>query len=197
MRKTLMEFLNEKIPISNESKELLVLSTVRLEVKKGHMLVKPSQLCNHIYYIEKGITRTFYYKDEKQSTDWVESEGKFTTIIDCFLSNKPSNKYLEVLEDSVLWSLESREFERLCSINNEIQYLARLVYHDTIICMQERFDDLHFISAQERYEKLMDKSADLLQRVPLSIIASYLGISQETLSRIRSKYQTAIQNVVE
>lgn len=189
MEKSIVDYLSEKGALSKEDSDFFLERMTRLELKKGHILVKPTQLCNYMYFVEKGITRTYYYKKEKPVTDWLGIEGSFVTIVDNFINNTPSKKYFEVLEDSVLWSLKNTHFEKLCIINPEIQRFGRMIFHNTLVALQEKFDDLHFLTASERYQRLMDKSPDLLLRVPLSIIASYLGISQETLSRIRAKCQ--------
>jgi CRP-like cAMP-binding protein len=191
MPNTLLNFLKQKASLSQDSIDYLLSVMVRLELKKGDVLVKPNQICDHIYFIERGIIRVFSYKNERQVTDWLASEYQFTTIIDSFLNNSPGKKYIEVMEDSVLWALKNSTFEKLCLMNPEIQKFGYMVSHETLMMMQERFDDLHFITAGERYKKLMNKSAYLIKRLPLSIIASYLCISQETLSRIRAKYQAS------
>jgi CRP-like cAMP-binding protein len=185
---TLINLLKDKASLSEHNIDCLLGEMVRVELKKGDQLVKPNQVCNNIYFIEKGVARIYYLKNEKKVTDWLETEHQFITIVDSFLNNTPSKKYLDVLEDSVLWSLKNSTFEKLSQINPEIQKFGRMVLHQTLVMTQERFDDLHFITARQRYEKLMHKSSDLLQRVPLYIIASYLCISQETLSRVRAKY---------
>lgn len=195
MMKAIGDYLSENAALSKEDSDFFLERMTRLELKKGHILVKPAQLCNYMYFVEKGITRTYYYKKEKLVTDWLGTEGTFITIVDNFINNTPSKKYLEVLEDSVLWALKNSHFEKLCIINPEIQRFGQMIFHGTLVALQEKFDDLHFLTASERYQRLMDKSPELLLRVPLSIIASYLGISQETLSRIRANakvvhYQT-------
>jgi len=94
---------------------------------------------------------------------------------------------VELLEPSLLWAIPYKRLEDLYNSYHEIERFGRLLVSHGLILVQQRFDDLHFASALERYKKMLQQNPSFIQRVPLSMIASYLGISQETLSRIRSK----------
>jgi CRP-like cAMP-binding protein len=175
----------EFVSLTKEAKEALSEVLHYHEVRKGDILVKPHTVCNRIYYVEEGLTRTFYYKEEKDITDWLTPEDNFAVSILSFIQQVPDRRGIEVLEDSVLWSLEQKKLEELCRSYHEIERLYRLLVSYGLTMIQQRFDDLHFATAHERYEKLMHTNPGLLQRTPLGHIASYLGITQETLSRIR------------
>lgn len=155
---------------------------------KGHLLLKPDSICRRIYFIERGLTRTFYYKDSKDVTDWLSAEGAFAGSMISFLTQTPDVRGVELLEASVLWSFGYADLETLYRQHHEIERLGRLLTAHAYILVQQRFDDLIFTTAAERYQKLLHHSPLLLQRVPLGIIASYLGITQETLSRIRAPH---------
>jgi CRP-like cAMP-binding protein len=103
------------------------------------------------------------------------------------VTRKPDNRIVEVLEPSVLWTLHYEELDRLFSRFPELERWGRTVAVNGMLQIQERLNSLHFSTALERYQTLIDTRPALLQRVPLSIIASYLGMTQETLSRIRSQ----------
>jgi len=173
--------------LSAESKEALAAVLKRMEFQKDHVLVKQQTVCNYIYFIEKGLTRTFYYKDDKDVTDWLSAENMFAVSIISFLTRKPDRRGIELLEDSVLWAIHYDELERLYKQYHDIERLGRMLVNFGIIQVQQRFDDLHFATALQRYQTLMNNNANFIQRVPLGMIASYLGITQETLSRIRSQ----------
>ena len=100
---------------------------------------------------------------------------------------EPSNKMVETIEACILWKFEFARLEELFSTNQELEKLGRLFSNYGISLMEKRFDNLHFNSAKERYSILLKQQPEILQRVPLGMIASYLGITQETLSRIRKK----------
>jgi CRP-like cAMP-binding protein len=173
--------------LSPDSKHALSAILKRLELKKGHILVHQNSVCNYLYFIESGLTRTYYYNDGKDITDWLSPENSFACSIVSFISRKPDRRQIELLEASVLWSLQYYEMEQLCSKHHDIERMVRQLVSAGLIQLQQRFDDLHFATALQRYQTLIKEHPTLIQRVPLGMIASYLGITQETLSRIRSQ----------
>jgi len=172
--------------LSEDSKEALASVLKRMEFPKGHILVKQNSVCRYTYFIEKGLTRTFYDKNDKDVTDWLSAENMFACSIISFLTRQPDRRGIELLEDAVLWALHYDDLEKLYRQYHDIERFGRLLVSSGIIQVQQRFDDLHFATAAQRYHTLMDTNPTFLQRVPLGMIASYLGITQETLSRIRS-----------
>jgi CRP-like cAMP-binding protein len=182
----LFKSLSQFITLSPESRSAFSSILIRKEMKKGEILLKAEKTCNHIYYIEKGLTRTFYLKDGKDVTDWISTEQNFSFSILSFITRKPDRRSIELLEDSVLWSIHYDDLQKLYKEYHEIERLGRLLADQGLMQIQQRFDDLHFTSAQDRYKKLLLANPTIIQRVPLGMVASYLGISQETLSRIRS-----------
>ena len=179
--------MEEFAPLNKEAKAALSEVLRYHEVTKGEMLVQPHKVCTRIYFVEKGLTRTFYDKEGKDITDWLSPEDNFAVSILSFIQQTPDRRGIEALEDTVLWSLEYKALEELCRSHHEIEHLFRLIVSYGLTMIQQRFDDLHFATALERYEKLMQNNPSLLQRTPLGHIASYLGITQETLSRIRAQ----------
>lgn len=174
-------------PLSKESCEALTNITICEEFPKGKKLVKEHTICEYVYYIEKGLARTYYYKDGRDITDWLGTEGAFVGSIVSFLTQTPDRRIVELLESSIIWSVPFVQLEELYKQHHDIERLGRLLANTGIIMLQQRFDHLHFSTALERYEQLIHQNPNYLQRVPLSMIASYLGISQETLSRIRAQ----------
>jgi CRP-like cAMP-binding protein len=174
--------------LSVESQEVLSAILHKMELSKGHVLIKAGTVSNKMYFIEKGLTRTFYLKDGKDITDWISMENTFAGSIVSYITRKPDIRNVELLEDSVLWAFQYQDMDQLYAQYHEIERFGRLVATHGLVLIQHRFDDLHFATASERYKKLMDFTPSLLQRVPLGMIASYLGITQETLSRIRAQH---------
>jgi CRP-like cAMP-binding protein len=181
--KIISQFTN----LSDDSNEAMSKVLKRLDLPKGHVLVKANSVCNYVYFIEKGLTRTYYLNDGKEVTDWLSAEDSFACSIVSFITRKPDRRIIDLLEPSVLWALHYDDLESLYKQHHDIERLGRHLVSFGLIQVQQRFDDLHFASALQRYQKLMQTNPDLIKRVPLGIIASYLGISQETLSRIRAQ----------
>jgi CRP-like cAMP-binding protein len=159
----------------------------RLELPAGHLLVRQNTVCDCLYFIESGLTRTFYYKHEKDVTDWISAENSFAVSILSFILRQPDRRMIELLEPSVLWALHYSDFEYLCERYQDFERLGRHLAALGLVQLQKKFDDAHFATALERYRLFMQTNPSLLQRVPLGMIASYLGITQETLSRIRAQ----------
>lgn len=180
-------FIKQITSLSNESKTAMSLVLKRLELPKGHTLLRPGAVCYHFYFIEQGLTRTWYIKDGKDITDWLSAENSFAVSIVSFLTGLPDIRGIELLEPSTLWAISRNDLENLYTHHHDIERLGRLLISAGVIQMQQRFDDLHFATALQRYRKLMDTHPTFINRVPLGMIASYLGITQETLSRIRSQ----------
>lgn len=173
--------------LSAQSKQELTARLKKQVLPKGHILVKPDTTCNFTYFIDSGLTRTFYLKDGKDITDWISDECSFASSIISFITRKPDRRGIELLENSVLYSLHYNDLEDLCKRYHDIETLFRKLVSLGLIQLQQKFDDLHFATALERYQVLMQTHPSFIQRVPLGMIASYLGITQETLSRIRSQ----------
>jgi len=174
--------------LSIDSKKALESIAKRRELPKGHILLHAGGTCNYLYFIEKGITRTFYIKDGRDITDWLSLENTFATSVISLFTRRPDRRSIELLEDSTIVELPHYELESLFAKYHDLERLGRLWSNYGIVQLQQRFDDLHFATAAERYAKLIQYNPTILQRVALGIIASFLGITQETLSRIRSQY---------
>jgi signal-transduction protein with cAMP-binding, CBS, and nucleotidyltransferase domain len=173
--------------LSKESKQALSLVLKRIELPKGHFLIKENTICNYVYFVEKGLTRTFYYKAGKDVTDWICAENSFACSILSFITRKPDRRIVELLEPSVLWSLYYNDLEKLYSEYHDLENLGRRLAELGLTQVQQRFDDQHFSTAINRYKTLLKTNPSYLNRVPLGILASYLGMTQETLSRMRGK----------
>lgn len=173
--------------LSSQSKGAMAEILKRKELPKGHVLVRQNTICDCVYFVEKGLTRTYYIKKGKDVTDWICAENSFACSILSFITRKPDRRIIELLEPSVLWSLHHDDLERLYTKYHDIENLGRHLVGFGLIQVQQRFDDLHFSTASERYRNLLKTNPGYINRVPLGILASYLGMTQETLSRMRSK----------
>ncbi|MES2766951.1 MAG: Crp/Fnr family transcriptional regulator [Bacteroidota bacterium] len=182
-----LQYINNFTTLSAESQNALSAIVAQLELPKGETLIRQDVICEHAYFIEKGLARTYYYKDGRAVTDWLGAEGDVVVSIVSFLMRQPDRRNVELLENSIVWKIPFYELEILYAKHHDIERLGRLLMSHGLVMLQQRFDDLHFATASERYQKLLKTKPSLLQRVPLGMIASYLGITQETLSRIRAQ----------
>ncbi len=158
---------------------------VQKQFSKNDLLIEEGQICRHLYFIEKGSIRGFYNIDGKDVSQWFGFENDFVTSFRSFTLRTASKEYIQVLEESLVWSISKDELDNLLLQFPELEKLVRLVYEQYYIRLEERYSNAHFKTATERYEDLQHQQPHILQRIPLGYIASYLGISAETLSRIR------------
>lgn len=171
-----------------EAREALEALFVQVEAGRNDLLIEEGQICRRLYFIERGCVRGFYNIDGKDVSQWFGFENDFVTSVRSFVTRSASREYIQVVEDAVLWSVSRDQLDALLQRFPELEKLVRLIYEQYYIRLEERYTNAHFKSAGERYDDLLRHTPHILQRMPLGYIASYLGISAETLSRIRNKY---------
>ncbi len=171
------------VPLDLASEILSLLE--KQKFPKNHLLHKQGTICNHIYLVEKGIVRTFFYKEGKDITVHIASEGELITAIDSVISLKKSRYTVELLEDSEILAISYIELQSLMEKHPHYEKYMRLILEQLYTEGADRIEEFLFYSAKERYDNLIKTRPHLLNRVNLGHIASYLGITQETLSRIR------------
>lgn len=155
-------------------------------IPKEHFLLREKAVSDYIYFIEKGVVRIFYRKNEKEITEWIAMDGQFFLSITSFFERIPSRLIIQTLERSEIYGIHHDEFMRLAEKHHDIEKLLRKMVTRSLILSQVRMDSIQFETAQQRYDRLLKDAPQIIQRVPLSYIASFLGITLETLSRIRS-----------
>ncbi len=155
---------------------------------KNELLLQNGQVCRYLYFIEKGALRGFYNADGKEVTHWFGFENDFVTSFHSFITQQPAVENIQLTEHSILWAISKPDLESLLNTHHETERLLRIAYEKYYIRLEERFIGTQFKSAAERYENLLQQNSHILERMPLGYIASYLGITQETLSRIRSRF---------
>ncbi len=184
--KALLEHLRDIITINNELAETLTSSFSIKAYIKGETCVSANGKCDTLFFINKGMLRGFHFEDGKEVTDWLAQEGEFATCFYAFISQKNSTEHIEVLEDSILTPISYKQLQELYASFPATERIGRLITENYYIKLEERLQNLKLKSAKERYHHLLETNPLLLNRASLGQIASYLGISQETLSRIRA-----------
>lgn len=159
----------------------------RQEFTKGHELLPPQNFSRKVFFVEKGLARLFYLKEGKDITHLFLAENSFTMPIESIFYNKPSPYGLELLEDSTIWYASYAEVETYVEQSSELEKFIRLLLIDVLKIFSDRLYALQFQSAKEKYQSMIDKHPNILLRAPLGHIASYLGITQQTLSVIRGQ----------
>lgn len=183
----LIKRLQQLHHVSEEMQEHLGSVFQRTVLPKNEMLIEEGKICRHLYFLEQGCLRGFYNLDGKEITHWFGFENDFVTSFHSFITQEPAVENIQLMEGSVLWSISKDALNRLVDQHREAERLLRIAYERYYIKLEGRFVNSQFRTAAERYEKLLAEAPEIIERVPLGYIASYLGISQETLSRVRSR----------
>lgn len=183
----LLNHIKNYYQLSAEAKQALYDCFEQVALNKNEYLLHEGSVCRHLYFVQQGALRGYYNLDGKEVTHWFGFEKDFVTSFHSFITQEPAVENIQLLEGSVLWAISKETLSNLYNQYHEIERLVRIATEKYYIRLEERFVNAHFKTATERYEHLLEQEPHILERVPLGHIASYLGISQETLSRIRSK----------
>ncbi|MEM6723241.1 MAG: Crp/Fnr family transcriptional regulator [Bacteroidota bacterium] len=154
---------------------------------KSQLIVKEGQVSNRIYLITQGAMRIYFERDGLEKTDWIALEGDLMMAPASFFTQEPSEHLIETIEPTVALSLSYQELNSLYQQDHEIERMGRLITIESYLMMYKHLHLLRTLSAKERYQKLLDTQPHLIQRIPLTYIASFLNMSLETLSRIRGR----------
>ncbi|SHF43743.1 Crp/Fnr family transcriptional regulator [Dysgonomonas macrotermitis] len=170
----------------NSINELLKYCYGPIEKPKGYILTKAGTIEEYLYFVTKGIVRTFSIVKDEEVTFWIGEEGSVACSMRNYVESKPSYETIETLEDCSLYRIKAQDLQQLYKQNIEIANWGRKFAEYEIMKTENRLIAQQFLTAKERYDNLIKSQPQLLQRIPLSIIASYLGITQVSLSRIRA-----------
>lgn len=173
-------------PLSDAALDKIASILVRTEVKKNTLYLKEGEVSKYIGYVYKGMLRLFYYKNKKDLTEHFACEGTNFFSIESFFRQQPTHLMIEALENSVVYGLPYDELLELAAEHYEIEVMYRTLIENSLILSQQKADTLRFESANERYRRLLREHPEIIQRAPLSHIASYLLMTPETLSRVRA-----------
>ncbi|SDC32594.1 Crp/Fnr family transcriptional regulator [Niabella drilacis] len=186
MSDLLINRLNAVHPLSDELTVHLRDNLVTRELLKKDYLLKRGQVCEYIYFVERGLLRCFYEKNDEQITSWFMKEEDVIIAVNSFFNQSPSEENIVALEHTLLHGIHFEQLQEIYSRFIEFNIVGRILTTRYYILSEERLYFMRRERARDRYLYLLGTQPDLLQRVPLKYIASYLGINLETLSRIRS-----------
>lgn len=183
----LVSFLNTVSPISKEAMDFLDKNTTLLSIEKKKFLLKPGAIVTDFYFIIKGVIHGFIKEGDKQITTWINEEEEIVSSIRNLGTNKPCEEYLQALEDCVLIAIPIAITEEAFEVYPETNAVARRLWEDNYRGAEERAYLGRIPSAEKKYKKFIEKNPNLMNRIPLKYIASYLGMTVETLCRIRAR----------
>ncbi len=168
--------------------ELDILESILEPVKygKGEMILTEGEVCRGISYIEKGLVRQFYHKNGKEVTEHLGVDHTIFMCIESLFKEEPTLLQVEALEATLVYILPKSKLEAAAIRNVNIQMLYRKILEESLIQSQVHADLMRFETAPNKYKRLCELNPQVVLRAPLTYIASYLQMTPETLSRIRS-----------
>ena len=185
----------DKIPsfatLSDEERRALSDILVVQKVRKKQMVVKDGKVCHYMFYVCKGLLRQFYFKNGREITEHFTCEGNIAYCIESIFKNKPSHLMMEALENSELCLIPYAGLVELSLLYKGIAEWLRHFLENNLILHQVKADSWRFESARERYERFLREFPTVAGRASVNDMASYLLMTPESLSRVRS----AVSNV--
>lgn len=175
-----------KCMLSREQIHELADILVCRKFKKGERILDEGEVCRSMLYLEKGLTRQFYFKYDKDLTEHIAYEGGVVICLESYLKEEPTRLMIETLEPTIAWDIPKDKIEELALKDAEIGVWYRKLFEASLIESQVKADTLRFEPTHERYNKLLQLHPEILKRAPLVYIASLLQMTPETLSRVRS-----------
>jgi CRP-like cAMP-binding protein len=183
----LITHIKSYYPITAEAQSALEGCFEQIILPQNEYLLTEGKICKHLYFLEAGAVRGFYNLEGKEITYWFGFENDFVASFHSFTTGQAAVETIQLLEGSILWAINKEALTKLLNQYHEIERLVRIAYEKYYVRLEERFVNSQFKTATERYENLLQQTPHILERVPLVHVAAYLGVSQETLSRIRSR----------
>jgi CRP-like cAMP-binding protein len=181
-----LHFLKEYNPVSKKAEAAIEELCTPVLIKKNEILQRIGQTCKTIYFINKGLARIYYLKDGIDITESFANENKLIARVESLFTGKPSHKGIHILEDSEIIAINAERLFKLYDEFHDIERTFRKIFEAAYVETVNRIDSIQFHTAEERYNTLLHEAPGILKRVPLKYVASYLGITQVSLSRIRS-----------
>lgn len=189
MMDQLKTFFHSIYPLSDQATEDLTATCILKSLPKNYFLLRQGENCSHVWIVMKGLIR-HYYVDTKgrEINTWFSDENSVSTTASLFEGQSPSFENIQLLEDSVVFELAIDDLKDLLLKHHSLcLWYIKALESIYIAYSEKRIDELYSLDAKARYERLLTDHPTFINRISLGNLASYLRITQETLSRIRSQ----------
>jgi CRP/FNR family transcriptional regulator, anaerobic regulatory protein len=183
----IQNFFNEVIHLPETFMKDFASHCKRVTYPAGHTLVSQHESCEHFWLLEKGLIRCFFKRQGKEVTHRFVQEGSLITSMESWVNKAPSGYSIELLERSTVFEIPFESIKILYSKYPEMYALQTKIYELYFMKFTDMIESFQALNATDRYRRFMDRFPSLIQRVSLQHIASCIGITPETLSRIRAK----------
>jgi CRP/FNR family transcriptional regulator, anaerobic regulatory protein len=158
-----------------------------VSLQKGDYFQQSGKRCTQLAFVQSGLLRIFAETDDREVTQWISTQGYFVTDLTGFMFDQPGRWHIQALTDTALHVIEKVDYRQLASRIPEWRAFEQIFMAKCFIMMEDRIFNLLSMSAAERYQLFFEHNPELFNEVPLQYIASMLGMTPETFSRIRKK----------
>ena len=181
-------YLHKNIQINEEDLDQILSCFQNIKVRKNEILLEEGKVSQCNYFVKKGCLRIFYINPEgKERTRYIAFENQFATALVSFITKEPAQETIQAVEDSELLMISHQDFRKLMEAVPAWKDFYNLYLEKAYVNNSKRLLSFSTLDAGERYQQLFQINPDIVKRLPNKIVASYINISQETLSRIKSK----------
>jgi CRP-like cAMP-binding protein len=183
------KFIENYTPISDKDWALIVACFEQKTIKKDEILLEEGKICRHLFFLENGLLRYFINKEGNEVTKFfTEAPYCFTSQVS-FTAVKPATENIQAIEESVIWQATLENVNKLLEIKSWSTFVRKLI-QEVQFYTEQILEEIQTETAEKRYQKMLIEEPQLVQRIPLKYLASYLGIAPQSLSRIRKKLAT-------
>ena len=184
---SLLQFVEAIRPLSDKLKSHLQSSIKERRIFRNELVLKAGHVCRNIYFIQKGLLRAYYIKKDEEISSWFMKEGDFVISVSSFFSQIPSKESIQALEDGIIFYLPYEVLQDTYARFPEFNSIGRVITEKYYTLSEDRISSMRMLRAHERYEFLVDNHPELIKRVSSKFLASYLGVTEVTLSRAKFK----------
>jgi len=188
MEERLISYIKSKITVTDEEVATILSYFSPMQLKKNEMLLTNGQSSQRTYFVIKGCLRIFFINEEGQdSTRYFAFENQFATALVSFITSEPSEEFIQAVEDSEVYAITHKNFYHLLDLIPQWEKFYRIYLEIAYVTNTKRLMSFLIKDALEKYRQLLDENPEIVRRLSNKMVASYLNISQETLSRLKSK----------
>lgn len=188
MQELLTSYIKNRISVTDNDLETILSYFIPLKLKKNEMLLSNGQNSQRTFFVVNGCLRIFFINEEGQdSTRYFAFENQFATALTSFITSEPSEEFIEAVEDSEVYYITHKNFYRLLEMIPQWEKFYRIYLETAYVNNTKRLMSFLVQDALEKYRQLLDENSVVVRRLSNKLVASYLNISQETLSRLKSR----------
>ncbi len=185
--KDLFSLLRSYQSLSEKEEQMILDCVIKKKYAKGDYIFQEGNIATDIYFLTKGFVRLFYLREGNDKTAFFFTKGQFICAGESYISKVPARENYQALEDTELYVFSETAINTLLAESSKFEIIARIATENELIQCQKIIASFVTMSPEERYIELLETKRDLFQRIPQHYIASYLGISAESLSRIKNR----------